>query len=363
VTLPKSAVDVVSSAFEHTRQQLWAPFRWIQWVRIAVLGLATGEMSSAGGCNWKRFGGAPKPAPTQGPFDPGKILHSIDPALLASILLVLIGGAIVLALVWIYVSSISRFMLFDAVLRREAGPFHDGWQRWQDRGISFFWWQLGLSIVGFVVAAVLFLPLLLPVIAVLRNHQRPGAELLLAFLPMFGVFALFGLVMGLIAVLAKDFVVPLMALEGLGVMDAWRRLLGMLKNEKGSYAGYIAMKVLLSIGASIIFGILSAIAAVIVVLPTAIVGVIVAIIVKGAGMGWNEYTLTALIVGGTIFVGLILCVIALVCVPVAVFFPAYAMYFFAERYPALHARLYPATPPVQAAPIVPPFSPPPEPIG
>jgi hypothetical protein len=33
-----------------------------------------------------------------------------------------------------------------------------------------------------------------------------------------------------------------------------------------------------------------------------------------------------------------------VCVPVAVFFPAYAMYFFAERYPALYAVLYPPSP-------------------
>jgi len=36
----------------------------------------------------------------------------------------------------------------------------------------------------------------------------------------------------------------------------------------------------------------------------------------------------------------LLYVIALVCVPVAVFFPAYAMYFFAECYPALHGADY-----------------------
>ncbi len=357
--MPKSAVDVVSSAFEHTRKQLWNPFRWTQWVRLAVLGLATGEMSSGGGCSsWKRFGGAPKPAPAQGSFDPGKILHSIDPALLASLLLVVIGGAMVLALVWIYVSSIGRFILFEAILRKETGPFSDGWKRWQVTGTGFFWWQLGLSIVGFVVAAVLFLPLLVPVIAVLRNHQHPGPELLLAFLPMFGVFALFGLVMALIAVLAKDFVVPLMAIDGVGVMEGWRRLLGMMKTQKGSYAGYIGMKVLLSIGASIVFGILSAIASVVVIFPAAIVAVIVAIIFKGAGMGWNEYTVTATIVGIAIVVCLVLCVIALVSVPVAVFFPAYAMYFFAERYPALYARLYPSAPP--ATP--PPFAVP-QPIG
>ena len=352
-------MDVVSNAFEHTRKQLWTPFRWTQWVRVAVLGLATGEMSSGGGCSsWKRLGGAPKHSPAQGSFDPGKILHSIDPALLASLLLVVIGGAIVLMLVWVYVSSISRFILFEAVLRQEAGSFSDGWKRWQDPGISFFWWQLGLSVVGLAVAMVLFVPLLLPVIAVLRNHQHPGPELLLAFVPIFGVFALFGLVMALLAVLAKDFVVPVMAIDGVGVMEGWRRLLGMMKNKKGSYAGYIGMKVLLSIGASIVFGILSAIAAVIVILPTAIVAVIVAIIFKGAGMGWNEYTVTAAIVGVTIVVCLLLCVIALVCVPVSVFFPAYAMYFFAERYPALYARLYPSAPPT-----APPSFAVPQPIG
>jgi hypothetical protein len=42
-----------------------------------------------------------------------------------------------------------------------------------------------------------------------------------------------------------------------------------------------------------------------------------------------------------------------------VFFPAYSMYFFAERYPALKAVLYPA-PPSPPAPQIPPgVSPPP----
>jgi len=347
--LPKSAIDVVSSAFEHTRQQLWGPFRWQQWIRVAVLGLATGEMSSGGGCSsWKRLGGAPKSPPAHGTFDPGKLWHSIDPALLASLLLVILGGALVLMLVWVYVSSISRFMLFEAVLRKQAVPFRDGWKRWQEPGTSFFWWQLTLSIIGLAVAGVLFVPLLLSVIAVLRNHQHPGPELLLAFVPMLGLFGLFALVMALIAVLGKDFVVPVMAIDGVGVMEGWRRLLGLMKNKLGSYVGYIAMKVVLSIAAGILFGILSAIASVVVIVPTAIIAVIVAIILKGSGMGWNEYTVTFAIVGVTIVVVLLLCVIALVSVPVAVFFPAYAMYFFAERYPALYARLYPSAPPAPA---------------
>jgi hypothetical protein len=47
---------------------------------------------------------------------------------------------------------------------------------------------------------------------------------------------------------------------------------------------------------------------------------------------------------------------------VAVFFPAYAMYFFAERYPDLHALLYPP-PPAAEPPPIPPLSPTPAPIA
>jgi hypothetical protein len=50
-----------------------------------------------------------------------------------------------------------------------------------------------------------------------------------------------------------------------------------------------------------------------------------------------------------------------------VFFPAYAIHFFASRYPALDALLHPAPPPVISSPPPPPDPPPllptPEPIG
>jgi hypothetical protein len=80
---------------------------------------------------------------------------------------------------------------------------------------------------------------------------------------------------------------------------------------------------------------------------------------KGAGLVWNSFTITAAIVAGTIVVCVMVYAIALACVPIAVFFPAYAMYFLAERYPLLHARLYPAFPPPPASPLAPA----PAPIG
>ena len=84
-----------------------------------------------------------------------------------------------------------------------------------------------------------------------------------------------------------------------------------------------------------------------------------------AGLTWNLYTITLAVVVGTIAIFSLLYVISLISVPAVVFFPAYSIYFFASRYPALDALLYPAPPPAMPPPPPdpPPLLPTPEPIG
>jgi hypothetical protein len=356
--LPKSAVDVISSAFEHTQKQLTQPFRFGQWARLALLALATGEMSSGGGCNssWKGLGNWPAkfPHPAQNFADPGDVLSrlGLDPAVLVSIALVLVLGFMVLGLVWLYVSSISRFILFEAVLRKHA-QLNAGWKRWHSQGIRYFGWQLALVFIGMAIAGVLFIPLLIPVFAALKSHQQPGPALFLAFLPMLLVFAAFGLFALLIAVLSKDFVVPLMAVDEVGVIEGWRRLLDMMKVEKGSYVLYIVLKVVLAIGAAVVFGVLNVIVLFMLLLPVGSILALFFVLGKAAHLAWDAFTITAAIVAGVTLISLFLSVVALVGVPVTVFFPAYAMHFFAERYPALHALLYPPPPATEPPPLPP----------
>jgi hypothetical protein len=67
------------------------------------------------------------------------------------------------------------------------------------------------------------------------------------------------------------------------------------------------------------------------------------------------------VVVGCVVAAALLYVLALISVPVIVFFPAYSIYFFAARYRALAAVLYPAPP--QPPPLPPPLGPEPVPIG
>ena len=114
--MPKSAVDVIGPAFEHTRRQLAEPFNLGQWARLAVLALATGEISSGSGCNssLRGLGGLPAhiPRPTQNFVDPSDILVTTytDPSWTP--LFVSIRGL---------VTEVGGLMTHGAVIAREYG--------------------------------------------------------------------------------------------------------------------------------------------------------------------------------------------------------------------------------------------------
>lgn len=122
------------------------------------------------------------------------------------------------------------------------------------------------------------------------------------------------------------------------------------------------MKIVLVIGSGIIFSIVIALTMFIVLIPSAILAGIAFVFFKSAGLLWNAGTITAALIVGILVFAALLYVIAFVCVPIAIFFPAYAMYFLAERFPGLYAKLY-GTPlvPTPGWTPVPPLTP--APIG
>jgi hypothetical protein len=178
-----------------------------------------------------------------------------------------------------------------------------------------------------------------------RAPKEHLAPLILGGILLFFIAVTFALLILLVHVLAKDFVVPLMALDNMDWSDAWERFLAMLKAEKGGYTGYIGMKVLLAIAAGIILGVIGFFIALIFVLPVVLAFLIPTMRGGTAGM-WNVYTITLAVVVGIVMFAFLMCLISLISVPVVVFFPAYSIYFFAARYPALSLRLYGPPPPL-----------------
>jgi len=355
--LPISAVDTITLAFQHTKRQLLQPFRFWQWTRLAVVGLLAGETGSGGSVNF----------PTSFPHQAGSSRHflqqgwpKIDPAILGGLIAILVVGGFVFFIVMMYVSSVMRFILFDSVLAKEC-HIRQGWNRRQGPAWKYFCWQLGLMLATLGGMAVLLgIPAAFAFASgwfhAPREHVLP--LVLSGVVVVFLVF-LFLLIAAVVHVLTKDFVVPQMALEEIGAVEGWRRLWPMIQAEQGGYAVYVGMKIVLAIGAGIVIGIASLILGLIVAIPTAGLGIIAVLTGKTAGLTWNVFTITLAVVVGCILLAAFFYLVALIAVPAIVFFPAYAIYFFAARYRPLSLVLYPP-PPLQETP---PTSFVPEPAG
>jgi hypothetical protein len=353
--LPISAADTISLAFRHTTQQLTRPFRLAQWTRLAFVGFLAGELGSSGGCNVPSNFHLPRqPGASRNFLDPTG-LAGTDPALFAGMIAVLIIAGIIFGLLFMYVSSVMRFTLFDSVIARDCS-IRRGWQRRQVEGWRYFLWQLCyLLAVGFGVIVLIGIP---AAIALgLEWFQSPKDHILgwiFGGLIVFVVFMIFLVAAAVIQVLTKDFIVPQMALENIGVMEGWRRLWPMMQREKGGYAGYVGLKIVLAIVAGIAVGIVSLILGLIIAVPAIGMGAIAVITGKTAGLTWNVPTITAAIVVGGVLLAVFLYLVSLISVPVIVFFPAYSIYFFASRYQPLNTLLYPPPEPSILPPPVPP---------
>jgi hypothetical protein len=363
--VPISAVDCVQPAIQHTREQLFTRFRLGQWSRLALVGILAAEFRS-GGCNFNPSPFLQHPRqktgddllPLPGGF-PGGFPH-IDPAHLAQIL-ALVGLALlavgILLLVLLYINSVFRFILFDSVLRRECS-IGEGWRRWHRAGRRFFLWQLVFQFAAmFLLLIVVGVPaLLLFASGALTHPDQHVGKFIGAIVLFILVIVVVALTAGSVQVLAKDFLVPIMALENMDFADGWSRLLAFIRREPGRYIVYLLMKFVLSIAAAIVFGLLALIPVALIAVPA----VLAFFAGKAAGLTWTVTTVSLAVIIGTVLFVILIYLVALVSVPATVFFPAYSIYFFASRYPNLDALLHPAPPPVPPESVVLPESPPPE---
>jgi len=334
--MPLSAVDVITPAFERMRQQLFRPFQLSQWFRLAIVGILAGEMGSGGLTSRFRSG----PSSQEGPIFQGMRLPFGGGLLFIVVVALLVLLAVILGIVLLYVSSRMRFVLFDSVLAGRC-RIRDFWRRRGDVAFRYFVWQLLFALC--VVIGMVFL-FGIPAGFVLgmgwfsspRAHLLP---LLLIGILFFLIFFASLIVIGVVQVLVKDFVVPQMAFDNVSVGEGWRRLVSMMKEEKGGYAGYIGMKIVLAFAAAVILFVAFFVVLLVLLIPVGGVGAITVLAGRAAGLTWNPLTIAiAIVVGGIVLMALIL-IAALISVPAIVFFPAYSIHFFAERYPPLRAAM------------------------
>ncbi len=339
---PLSAVDSVSPAFADARRILFAPWSFRMWSRMAILGLLTGEFATGG---WS--GGNFQVPRTNSHFSLAPVSPVATDAIFESLrdnwMWVAICVLLLIALFFIaeYLSSVSRFVLLESVITGRCELRH-GWKKWRAKGLQYFAWDAGFSI-----CCMIFLLLLLgvPLWIAIRKMPSSGSPNFAALLAGGAVVLLaagiFLVIAAVIDLLARDFLVPVMAVENRGVWSAWRRLLPMLAAEKLAYTGYILMKAVLAVGSAIFFGIIDVIALLLLLIPLGLISVLIYLSLRGANLSWNFATVSVTVVLAAAVIAVILWLCAFLYSPALVFFQSYALRFLASRLPSLSAVMNP----------------------
>lgn len=354
-----SAPEALSPAFTRTKRMLFQPFRFGFWSRLAVVALITGEAGGGGGSapnlSGIRSGGDKWRAAAH--FFAQPDWQQIQPYL--GWIVVGFVAFIGVVLLWIYSDCVFRFILLDAVITGQC-RLREGWRKWRDNGRDYFVWVLGfgfcsLLLLGIVAGIPIWLAWRAGWMQKGEDHLGAliGGGLLLGLVILALIIAL-----AVVDLFARDFLIPIMALDDVDAVEGWHRLLAMMGTEKGAYALYVIMKVVLAMGAAVAFTIINLIVILVLLIPLGLVALIGYLAGQGLGVNWDNISVDLILAALALlaFAG-ILYVVGFVYSPGLVFFESYTLEFFAPRYGPLRMRMFPA-PPAGSAPAMPPLSPP-----
>src|SRR5262249_43063348 len=352
-----SATESISPAFERVKMMLFRPFRFMTWLKLGFIGWLAGAGTSMN-FNFN----APSLPGQDGGGAAGNVGEVLGTFLHEHLLLIVwvVALLIVVGLLLVYLSCRFRFILFDSVLRADA-QIGRGWRLYELQAQRYLGFLILFMVVLWVSLALLVgLPLWHAYKTGEFVSPNPFPTLLRFFLPLLLVVLLLVFVSAIVASLANDFIVPLLALDELTLGDAWSALKRLVSAEPGAFAGYLGMKLLFALGSGILVGVVLVLAFVVLLIPGALIAVAGYAMAKALGPGVG-LVLAAI----AIFVGvaLLIALFLLATAPIAVFFTAYAVYFFGGRYPKLGSMLWPepTPPPPPLAPVISPAPAPPMP--
>jgi uncharacterized membrane protein YedE/YeeE len=308
------AFDAVQDALDSTRAFL-LPFDLRRWAKLAFLVFFIGG-SGGGGSNPAQFtgntggwtpdaGGVPN-VPTAVPS-----IGAPELAIIAAIIV----GILAVGLLFGVVAAVFEFV-FVKSLSEERVAIREYWGDHWGQGLRLFGFRfvVGLGFLAVTVAllAAAFAPFLF-------GNARFSVGML--GVAVFGLIVV-ALVVGLVQGFTTEFVVPIMILEGGGVLAAWRRLWPTLTSQWKEYAAYVIMRLVLQIAVGILVGISLAIVAVILAIPFSVLGFLgYTLLSSQAVVGWALIGLAV-----ALFVAIFVVLSLFAAVPVQTFLRYYALF-------------------------------------
>jgi hypothetical protein len=342
---PLSATEAVSPAIERAKSIL-RPYSVGLWIKIGLVGLLA-ELSSQ--LPFPPMGGG---AGAHQPTHTGTTTITPQIGILAGVItlgVIVVLGIIffIVGLVILYFGSRMQLVLMDLVATRTT-LVAPAWQRTAPRT----WRWIGLKLLTFLIAGlVLGLFIGIPAVLLFTRISSRGGNPTTPQGPVFGVFALFFLVVLVAAFLVlavvwfiRDFVLPFILFDDARIGDAFREAMEIFRDDPGSVSFYLFMKFVIMILFGIAGELAIALCAGIAAIPLGIVGAAAYFALRNAGSGGKALMFVTFGLLGFIFFAVLVVLVLSLCAALFTFYQAYSLYFLGGRYPRLGAILEPPPP-------------------
>jgi hypothetical protein len=323
----------VTTAFEKMRKLLFEPFDIGLWIRLVIIAFFVGSgsgMSSPG--NTLQYSMNRADLSNLPSYDFSRMLSDTT---LVVLILLLVLALVAIALLFSYLRGVFSFILIDALTTgnvRIVQPFKDN----MHRGFKVFLFNIAAAVISLAfiggIIAIMVLALLWA-IGTGGDVSSLSTVGLLAFVLalIFGIIVIvgFSILMGLVIGFFYDFCVPLMYFKGMGLRQAIRSVVGMVKKDPLEFLVYVIVRWVLEMAVALVLFIALLF---FFAIFFAIGFVIVLVAVEAAKIS----ILLAAIFGLAILAGLLLLIIvtAVISLPINVYFRYYSLDFLKSMDPS-----------------------------
>ncbi|HME59563.1 MAG TPA: hypothetical protein VKF63_14555 [Terracidiphilus sp.] len=344
-----SATQAISPAIDRTKRYLFQPFKLGTYLKLTAVACITEGISANSNFNFNLPSGSHT---SSGADIPSSLNLSNE------VIALIVIGVLVCIAIGIYLSYLIirlRFAFFHC-LAHQTKEIRLGWRLYRTQGMRYFIASLIIGLIFLFVLVLVALPFVFGFVRLFQSSQEGGpfniGFFLLLFLPLIGIVICLCLAAYAVNAVLHDFILPHMALENLTVLQSWAAAKTRIGAEKGSFALYLLMRLILPFAAYI---------AVFIVMFIPLLIVFGILVLTGVGFHAAFEGTTGVIAFIGIFIEVVLVLIGIIFGllvafslggPVATWIRNYALLFYGGRYQALGDILSPPAPAAPAAPEV-----------
>jgi hypothetical protein len=237
-------------AYELMKTVLFRPFDAGKWLVIAFAAFLSGNSGSGGGNfngfsrlgdgDWKYRATTHGNMPTTWDFTPWIIAAAVGIGLIA----------LVLAIVWMWVSARGRFIFTDCLVKNR-GAIGEPWREYRREGNSFFVFSLVVGAGMMVLIAITIVAIVLPLGGFSGNKTLgPGATA--AFVVVLIVFGLLWFALIVFWALVSHFMVPVMYRRRCSALEAFRDIAKLIFGNPGPFVLFVLFIIVLALALAVI---------------------------------------------------------------------------------------------------------------